>query len=403
MESIKDRFLRYVKIDTQSQHHMDTIPSTKKQLDLCRLLRDELVQIGAADVKLNEHGYVTARIPANTEKKAPVIGLLSHVDTSDAVTGANVRPVLTPNYGGGDIDMGNGSTLSPAQFPELLKHIGEEIVCADGTTLLGADDKAGVAEIMTLAERLLSPNAPEHGPIRIAFTPDEEVGRGVDLFDVAAFGADFGYTVDGGALGEINFECFNAAAAEIRIQGFSTHTGSARGRMVNALLVAMELQSLLPKFQNPACTDQYEGFFHLDKMEGCVDHASMSYILRDHDSAKFEQKKSLMQKACSYLNDQYGAGTVSLDLSDTYYNMKSKVPSFVVEAAERAMEQVGVTPFCEPIRGGTDGSRLSYMGLPCPNLCTGGYNFHGRYEFISVQAMEKVTDILEVLVASFVK
>ena len=403
MESVKDRFLRYVKIDTQSQHHVDKIPSTDKQLNLCRMLRDELVAIGASDVALDPHGYVTATIPANTKKSAPVVGLLAHVDTVDAVTGANVKPKLTPNYDGGDIDMGNGYTLSPKTYPALLEHIGEEIICTDGTTLLGADDKSGVAEIMTFAEHMLSADAPEHGKIRIGFTPDEEVGRGVDLFDVAAFGADFSYTIDGGSLGEINYEGFNAAGAEVHIKGVSAHTGSARGKMVNALLVAMELHDLLPRFENPACTDAYEGFFHLDKLEGCVDHADMTYILRDHDMEKFEQKKALMQKACAYMNDKYSADTVTLDLSDTYYNMKPKVPLFIVEAAQRAMESVGITPYCAPIRGGTDGSRLSYMGLPCPNLCTGGHNFHGRYEFITTEAMEKVVLILEALVPSFVK
>ncbi len=403
MESVKDRFLRYAKIDTQSKQHADSVPSTAKQLDLCRLLRDELIALGAADVTLDAHGYVTASIPANTDKKAPVVGLLAHVDTADAVSGANVKPVLTPDYGGGEIDMGNGYTRSPADSPALADCLGQEIICTDGMTLLGADDKAGVAEIMTLAQRLLAPDAPEHGTIRIGFTPDEEVGHGVDLFDVSAFNADFAYTVDGGALGDINYECFNAAGAEIRIQGLSLHTGSAKGRMVNALLVAMELQDLLPRFENPACTEGYEGFFHLDKLEGCVDHADMSYILRDHDMEKFEQKKALMQKACAFLNDKYGAGTISLEMSDTYYNMKSKVPEFVVSAAERAMEAVGVTPQISAIRGGTDGARLSYMGLPCPNLCTGGHNFHGRYEFICVQAMEKVVDILTALVTSFVK
>ena len=403
MESVLDRFLRYVKIDTQSQHQMDTIPSTEKQLVLSRLLRDELIAIGASDVTLDPHGYVTATIPANTKKAAPVIGLLSHVDTSDAVSGANVKPVLTKNYAGGEIDMGNGYTLSPVEYPALLLHIGEEIISTDGTTLLGADDKAGVAEIMTFAERMLAPSAPEHGKIRIGFTPDEEVGHGVDLFDVSAFGAEFGYTVDGGTLGEINFECFNAAGAEIHIKGRSIHTGSAKGKMVNALLLAMELHDMLPRFENPACTSEYEGFFHLDKLEGSVDHADMSYILRDHDMEKFEQKKRLMEKVCAFLNEKYGAGTVSLTLEDSYYNMKSKVPEHIVEAAKRAMERVGVTPFCEPIRGGTDGSRLSYMGLPCPNLCTGGHNFHGRYEFISTQAMEKVVEILESLIPSFVK
>ena len=403
MESVKDRFLRYVKIDTQSEHHVDKIPSTDKQFVLCRLLRDELLALGAADVQLDPHGYVTATIPANTNKSAPVIGLLSHVDTSDAVSGANVKPLLTPNYAGGDIDMGNGYVLSPTDSPALLTHIGEEIICTDGTTLLGADDKAGVAEIMTFAEHMLSPHAPEHGKIRIGFTPDEEVGRGVDLFDVPAFGADFGYTVDGGAMGEINYECFNAASAEIRIQGRSTHTGSAKGRMVNASLLAMELHDLLPRFENPACTDEYEGFFHLERLDSHVDSAYLYYLLRDHNAEKFAQKKALIEKACAYMNEKYGAGTVSLELADSYYNMKTKVPKFIVEAAKRAMEAVGITPFCAPIRGGTDGSRLSYMGLPCPNLCTGGHNFHGRYEFISTQAMEKVVQILEALVPSFVK
>jgi tripeptide aminopeptidase len=402
MESVKDRFLRYVKIDTQSEHHVDKIPSTDKQLVLCRLLRDELLALGAADVAMSAEGYVTATIPANTKKHAPVVGLVAHVDTADAVSGANVKPQLTPNYAGGDIDMGNGYTLSPDVFPSLLSHIGEEIIRTDGTTLLGADDKAGVAEIMTFAERMLRPDAPEHGTIRIGFTPDEEVGRGVDLFEVAAFGAEFAYTVDGGTLGEINYECFNAASAEIRIQGVSAHTGSAKGRMVNASLVAMELHEMLPRLENPACTDEYEGFYHLEQMESRVDHAYLYYLLRDHDMQKFEQKKALMRSVCDYMNQKYGANTVSLELADTYYNMQPKVPMFVVEAAKRAMEAVGVTPFYAPIRGGTDGSRLSYMGLPCPNLCTGGHNFHGRYEYISTQAMEKVVQILEALLPSFV-
>ncbi len=401
MQTVKERFLRYVKIDTQSEQNKNSIPSTKKQLDLARLLAAELKAIGAENVLLDEHGYVTATIPANTGKSAPVIGLLAHMDTSDAVSGANVRPVLTPNYDGGDIKMGNGYVLSPKDSPALTDHIGEEIICTDGSTLLGADDKAGVAEIMTLAERLLASGAPEHGTVRIGFTPDEEVGRGVDLFDVKGFGADFAYTVDGGKLGEINYECFNAASAEISIRGVSVHTGTARGRMVNAALVGMELHDLLPRFMNPACTAEYEGFFHLERLNACVDHADMHYLVRDHDMRKFEQKKALLGKACDYLNDQYGAGTVTLKMSDTYYNMKDKIDPKIVEAAQRAMERAGVTPVLAPIRGGTDGARLSFMGLPCPNLCTGGYNFHGRYEFISIQAMEKTTEILETLVASF--
>lgn len=401
METVKERFLRYVKIDTQSEQNVDAVPSTKKQLGLAKLLFGELRALGAQDVSCDEHGYVTATIPANTQKSAPVVGLLAHMDTSDAVSGANVRPVLTPDYGGGDIAMSEGYTLSPKDSPELLGHIGEEIVCSDGTTLLGADDKAGVAEIMTLCERLLGPDAPEHGTLRIGFTPDEEVGRGVDLFDVARFGAEIAYTVDGGALGEINYECFNAASARIHIQGVSTHTGTAKGRMVNASLLAMELHELLPRFENPACTSGYEGFFHLERISGCPDHADLYYLLRDHDAEKFNRKKELMERACRFMNEKYGEKTVALDMRDTYYNMKQKVDISIVEAAERAMESVGVKPFLEPIRGGTDGARLSYMGLPCPNLCTGGYNFHGRYEFISVQAMEKVVDILSALTASF--
>jgi tripeptide aminopeptidase len=389
MQTVKERFLRYVKIDTQSEQNIDSIPSTKKQLNLARLLVDELKTLGAQDVLLDEHGYVTATIPANTEKNAPVVGLLAHMDTSDAVSGANVRPVFTPDYDGHDIQMGDGYVLSPKDSPALLNHIGEEIICADGSTLLGADDKAGIAEIMTLLERLLSGDAPEHGKIRIAFTPDEEVGRGVDLFDVNGFG------------GEINYECFNAADAEIHIRGISVHTGTARGRMVNAALVGMELHDLLPRFMNPACTSEYEGFFHLEQISACTDHADMHYIVRDHDMEKFEQKKALLTKACNFLNDKYGAGTVTLKMSDTYYNMKDKIDLKLVESARRAMERVGVTPFLAAIRGGTDGARLSFMGLPCPNLCTGGYNFHGRYEFISVQSMQKVTEILEALVMSF--
>ncbi len=401
MQTVKERFLRYVKIDTQSKHNIDSIPSTKKQFDLARLMAAELKEIGASDVLLDEHGYVTATIPANTKKSAPVVGLLAHMDTSDAVSGANVSPVFTPDYDGGDIQMGNGYVLSPKDTPALMNHVGEEIICTDGSTLLGADDKAGVAEIMTLAEHLLAADAPEHGKIRIGFTPDEEVGRGVDMFDVKGFGADFAYTVDGGALGEINYECFNAAGAEIHIQGVSVHTGTARGRMVNAALVGMELHDLLPRFMNPACTSGYEGFFHLERINACTDHADMQYIVRDHDMEKFEQKKVLLTKACDFLNDKYGAGTMTLEMSDTYYNMKDKIDLKLVEAAQHAMESVGVTPFLSAIRGGTDGARLSFMGLPCPNLCTGGYNFHGRYEFISVQSMEKVTEILKALVTSF--
>lgn len=403
MESVKQRFLRYVVIDTQSDRDAQTTPSTAKQLDLAWLLHDELVSMGASDVLLDEYGYVTATIPASPGAAAPVIGLLAHIDTSAAVSGENVKPVLTPDYDGGDIAMGGGFTLSPTEFPALLRHIGEEIVCTDGSTLLGADDKAGVAEIMTLAERLLEPGAPAHGTIRIGFTPDEEIGRGVDRFDVAAFGADFAYTVDGGALGEINRETFNAADAKIIIRGVSIHPGVARGRMVNAALVCMELHAMLPAFQNPACTSDYEGFYHLEEMDARVERAEIRYIVRDHDCDAFERKKALLQSACDYINEKYGAGTATLTLTDSYYNMLERIDEALIDAARQAMEKVGVEPFVQPIRGGTDGARLSCMGLPCPNICTGGHNFHGRYEFISVQAMERVVDILEALVTSFCK
>ena len=401
---LKDRFLKYVSFDTQSDESSETFPSTAKQRVLLDYLAEEMKALGLTEVTVDKYGYAMGTIPATPGcEKAPVIGFIAHVDTAPDMSGADVKPHVIENYDGKDIRLNAGVTMKVADFPELSFFKGHTLIHTDGTTLLGADDKAGVAEIMTFAERMLRADAPEHGKIRIGFTPDEEVGRGVDLFDVASFGADFGYTIDGGTLGEINYECFNAASAEINIRGVSVHTGSARGRMVNASLVAMELHELLPRFENPACTDEYEGFFHLDKLEGCVDHAYLYYILRDHDAEKFAQKKALMEKACAYLNEKYGAGTVALKLEDTYFNMKSKIPMEIVEQAQRAMESVGMKPYCAPIRGGTDGSRLSYMGLPCPNLCTGGHSFHGRYEFISTQAMEKVVELLEALIPSFVK
>ncbi len=400
MSSVKERFLRYVKIDTQSQDGAECVPSTKKQFDLARLLNCELAELGAEDVRLSEQCYVTATIPANDASKREVVGLIAHMDTSDAVSGANVRPVLTKNYGGGNIEMGSGRVLSPDEYPALLEHVGEEVICSDGSTLLGADDKAGVAEIMALCERLLAPDAKKHGRIRVCFTPDEEVGRGVDGFDVAAFGADFAYTVDGGALGDLNFENFNAAAASVKLRGVSIHPGSAKGRMKNALHIAMELFSLLPRGMDPSLTEGYEGFFHLDRFSGRVDEAEALYLIRDHDRDRFERKKALFLSACAFLNDKYGGSTVEAAVTDSYFNMKERVDPRLVELAKNAMLAAGVAPKVAPIRGGTDGARLSYMGLPCPNLCTGGYNFHGRYEFITTESMEKVVDILEELVTS---
>lgn len=348
MSKVLDAFLRYVKIDTQSCEDAAGCPSTLKQLDLARLLCEELKTLGAQDVLMDAHGYVTATIPSDAGKQGPVIGLIAHMDTSDAVSGANVRPVITKQYGGGDIDMGNGYVLSPKQYPELENYLGQDIVCSDGSTLLGADDKAGVAEIMTLAAKLLSADAPKHETVRIAFTPDEEIGRGVDLFDVEAFGADYAYTVDGGALGEINVECFNAAGATVTIHGVSAHTGAAKGCMINAIHLAMELQSMLPQWETPACTEAYEGFYHIDRLQANVDTAVCHYLLRDHDYAILEQRKRILTEACAFLNKKYGDGTVELDMKDTYYNMKEKLPQFVVDRAVQAMRAAGVTPFFAP-------------------------------------------------------
>ncbi|MEA4912732.1 MAG: peptidase T [Oscillospiraceae bacterium] len=394
MESVREKFLRYVQMDTQSREDADTVPSTQKQLALAQLLKGELEAMGAQDVRLDAHGYVTATVPANAGEKRPVVGMIAHIDTSDAVSGENVRPVVTPRYAGGDIQMGEGYVLSPGDYPELLGYIGQEIICTDGSTLLGADDKAGVAEIMAAAELLLSPQAPPHGIIRIGFTPDEEVGKGTAFFDVKGFAADFAYTEDGGALGEINYENFNAANAIVTISGTSIHPGSAKGKMVNAALLAMEFQGLLPVHMDPACTEGYEGFFHLTKLEATVDKARMSYIIRDHDKGKFEQKKILFADAVTFMDQKYGAGTVCADVSDSYYNMREKVDEKYVELAKQAMRACGVEPDPRPIRGGTDGANLSFTGLPCPNLSTGGHNFHGRYEYIPTQSMEKMTEIL---------
>lgn len=402
MSQVRDNFLRYIAVDTQSDEDSATLPSTKKQFDLANILVSELSEMGAEDVTLDEHCYVYATIPANTDAACPVVGLIAHMDTSPAVSDTNVKPVITPGYAGGDIRMSEGYVLSPDEYPALLSYVGGEIICSDGTTLLGADDKAGVAEIMAAAKLLLSPDAPKHGKLRLAFTPDEEIGCGVDGFDVAAFGADVAYTVDGGALGEINYESFNAAGVKITIKGVSIHTGSARGKLVNAALLAMEFHNMLPPFMNPACTDGYEGFFHLDRMEAAVDHAEMHYLIRNHDRSKFEDMKRLFAAAAEYMRLKYGKDAFSAEISDTYYNMAEKIDQSLVERARAAFEQVGVTPFTEAIRGGTDGSRLSFMGLPTPNLSTGGHNFHGRYEFIPTESMETMVEVLSVLVSSFV-
>lgn len=389
-EQLLNRFLRYVKIDTQSVDCADVFPSSEKQKNLLRLLCGELNEMGVKAETDAKYGYVYASIPANTKGKRK-LGFISHVDTSPAVSGANVNPVITQNYDGRDIQLAEGRVLSPRDFAELSEHSGKTIICSDGTTLLGADDKAGVAVIMQMAQTIAEHPEIEHGEIKIAFTPDEEVGRGVDFFDVKRFGADFAYTVDGGGLGELEYENFNAASAKVTVFGKSVHPGSAKGVMVNANLVLMELQSLLPVFDRPENTQGYEGFFYLDNMRGECDKAVANYIIRDHDREKFERKKTLFKQAVEFLDKKYGDGTVTADISDSYYNMKEKIlpHMHLIDNACAAMQRAGVEPKICPIRGGTDGARLSYMGLPCPNLFTGGYNFHGRYEYIPLEDMQK--------------
>ena len=398
MSEVLDRFLRYVSYDTQSKEEEEAIPSTSSQLALAKLLRDELTQMGAAQVRMDEYGYVYAKILSNTSRSVPALGFIAHMDTSPALSGRDVKPQLVKNYDGGDICLNqeHGIVLSPAAFPELLEYKGQTLVTTDGTTLLGADDKAGAAEIMSMAAWLLAHPEEEHGDICIAFTPDEEVGRGADLFDVEGFGAAGAYTVDGGALGELEYENFNAASARLTIQGSSIHPGSAKGRMKNAILIGMEFQSLLPTFENPMYTEGYEGFYHLDHMEGNVEQAVLEYIIRDHDREKFEKKKVFFQQAADFLNQKYGENTVQPVIRDSYYNMREVIePHFyLVERAKAAMEELGITPRIAPIRGGTDGARLSYMGLPCPNLCAGGHNAHGKYEYVSVESMERIVELL---------
>lgn len=391
-EQLLERLLRYASFDTQSDPESETFPSTAKQLRLLNHLLEEMLRIGLTEVEIDEHGYVTGTIPATADCGAdtPVIGFISHVDTSPEMNGADIKPQVIENYDGGDIQLqGAGLTMSSKDFPELLDVKGHTIITTDGTSLLGADDKAGVAEIMTAAEYLIAHPEIPHGKIRIGFTPDEEIGRGVDFFDVKRFGADFAYTMDGSGAGELEFENFNAASAKVAIRGRGIHPGYAKDKMVNALQVACELNGMLPAWERPEHTDHYDGFFHPISIKGDVDSASMEYIIRDHSRTKFEGKKSVMTAAVAFINERYGEGTVTLTLQDQYYNMREMVEPHpeVIEMARRAMEQAGVTPMVKPIRGGTDGARLSYMGLPCPNIFTGGANFHGRYEYCSLDTM----------------
>lgn len=403
---VEERFLRYVKIDTQSAEVPDRIPSTDKQWDLARLLVQELLDLGVADARVDGHCYVMGHLPSNLpDPQPPALGLIAHMDTAWESSGANVSPRIVRRYDGGPIVLNEalGLVLDPALFESLRAHVGEDLIVTDGTTLLGADNKAGVAEIMAVVEHLQAHPEIPHGRLCIGFTPDEEVGRGADAFDLAAFGADLAYTVDGGGLGELVYENFNAASAHVAVTGRVVHPGEAKGKMINAALVAARFQAMLPGGESPAYTEGYEGFFHLSEMAGTVSRASLDYLIRDHDRARFEHRKGVLESLAGALNLQYGPGTVSVTIQDTYYNMKEQILPHMelIELAKSAMLAEGIPPRIVPIRGGTDGARLSYMGLPCPNLCCGCHNAHGPFEYCSVQDMEKITAFLIRLVIQF--
>ena len=399
MSSVKERFLRYVQVETTSCEANECCPSTPGQKVLGEMLAEEMRRMGIRDAFMDGDGYVYGSIPAKGAPGAPAIGLIAHMDTSDAVEGATV-PQVIPDYDGGPIRLKNGVVIDGFDFLPGLK--GQELIVTSGDSVLGADDKAGVAEIMAMCERMLAPDAPDHGKICVAFTPDEEIGRGADRFDMPGFGADFAYTVDGGTVGELEYECFNAASCVVRVRGVSIHPGSAKNQMINASLVAMEFAALLPPWERPEHTEGYEGFYHLTDMRGSEDAAELRYILRDHDRNKLEEKKAMMNTVCEVLNRRYGDGTVTVELKDSYRNMREIVEQYpdVLERAKKAFLANGVEPIVRPIRGGTDGAQLSFRGLPCPNLSTGGFNFHGRKELIPVPAMEKMVDVLASLVTA---
>ena len=397
MEKILDRFLRYVSIDTQSDENSESQPSAAKELDLLKLLCKELNDMGV-EATLDEYGYVMGTIPSNIDKKVPAIGFIAHVDTSPDASGKDVKPQIISNYDGGDIELKGmpGLALKPSEFPELLNHKGETLITTDGTTLLGADDKAGVAEIMNAVQYIVEHPEFKHGEIKIGFTPDEEIGRGVVKFDVKRFGADYAYTMDGGEIGELEFENFNAASAKIHIQGRNVHPGYAKDKMKNAIIIGMELNDLLPVGQRPELTEGYDGFFHIISFNGTVEEADFGYIIRDHDRKKFEDKKELIRKCVDFINMKYGEGTTTLEVKDQYYNMREQVEPyyFIVEKAIKAMEMADIKPKIQPIRGGTDGANLSFKGLPCPNIFAGGLNFHGKMEFATLENIEKASQVV---------
>jgi tripeptide aminopeptidase len=399
--NVVDRFIKYAKIDTQSDENSDQTPSTLKQFNLAKEIERELIEMGMTDVSLDNNCYLMATLPANSDTNIPTIGFIARLDTSPDMSGENVRPRIVEQYDGEDILLNEelNIVLSPNDFPELLDYVGEDLIVSDGTTLLGADDKAGIAEIITAMQYFLDHPEIKHGKVRIAFTPDEEIGRGADKFDVQKFDADWGYTVDGGEVGEFEYENFNAASAKVVIRGRNVHPGYAKNKMINALCVANELINMLPANERPEFTEGYEGFFHITSLNGTVEEAELSLIIRDHDRQMFERRKKILQEAVNFMNERY-PNRLQLELRDQYYNMREKIEpvNHVIDYALRAMREVGVTPKVKPIRGGTDGARLSFMGLPCPNIFTGGLNFHSRYEFIPVRSMEKATQVIEKIV-----
>ncbi|MGE7091144.1 peptidase T [Lysinibacillus sp. NPDC048646] len=402
-EQVIERLIRYAKIDTQSDFTSETTPSTQKQFDLLHVLKDELTTIGLTDITLDDNGYLFATLEANTDKEVPTIGFLAHVDTATDFTGTNVSPQRIDNYDGGDIRLNENLVMSPEDFPELKNYVGQTLITTDGTTLLGADDKAGIAEIMTAMEYLVNNPTIKHGKLRVAFTPDEEIGRGPHKFDVATFGADYAYTMDGGPLGELQYESFNAAGVKVITKGTSVHPGSAKNKMVNSITMAIAFQNEMPSDAVPEKTEGYEGFIHLMNFKGSIEHTELSYIVRDHDRQKFETKKQLMLDAATKIQAQYGEDALSITIEDQYYNMGEKIEPVkeIVDIARTAMEKLDIEPNTLPIRGGTDGSQLSYMGLPTPNIFAGGENMHGKFEYVSGETMEKATQVIIEIVELF--
>lgn len=396
--NITERFLKYVSFTTTSDENTNMTPSTPGQMIFAKYLVDELKSIGLTEVDVDKNGYVMATLPANIQKEVPTIGFIAHMDTSPDMSGKNPKPRVVKNYDGNDILLNEekGIVLETAKYPEILQYIGQDIVVTDGTTLLGADDKAGLAEIVTVMEYLIAHPEIKHGKIRVGFTPDEEIGQGADHFNVEKFGAEWAYTMDGGEIGELEFENFNAASAKVTFKGVNVHPGYARHKMLNSMRVAHQFASMIPRHETPEHTEGYEGFFHLTNMEGTVEKSSLSYIIRDHDRDRFERRKKEFAHLVNKINAEFGEGTASLELRDQYYNMREKIEPVmhIIDLAFNAMNDVGVTPKVKPIRGGTDGSRLSYMGLPCPNIFAGGHNFHGRFEFVPVQSMEKAMQVI---------